>query len=86
MKVQTINNQNFEARRLRLPVRKLNLTSPFSSSFFIVARVVLAFSSKEIRHDIYNARQGVVYEGAEELPVGMTLPANSVSIIPPQNM
>ena len=43
-------------------------------------------SSKEIRHDIYNARQGVVYEGAEELPVGMTLPANSVSIIPPQNM
>lgn len=28
MKVQTINNQNFEARRLRLPVRKLDLTSP----------------------------------------------------------
>lgn len=41
--------------------------------------------SKEIRHDIYNARQGVVYEGAETLPEGMTLPANTVSIIPPQS-
>lgn len=42
--------------------------------------------SRQIRHDIYNARQGIVYEGAEDLPVGMSLPANSVSIIPPQNM
>ena len=40
--------------------------------------------SKEIRHDTYNARQGVVYEGVEDLPEGMTLPANTVSIIPPQ--
>ncbi len=40
--------------------------------------------SKEIRHDTYNARQGVVYEGIEDLPEGMTLPANTVSIIPPQ--
>lgn len=40
--------------------------------------------SKEIRHDTYNARQGVVYEGTEDLPEGMTLPANTVSIIPPQ--
>ncbi len=41
-------------------------------------------SSTQIRNDIYNARQGLVYEGVEELPEGMTLPANSVSIIPPQ--
>ena len=40
--------------------------------------------SKEIRHDIYNPKQGLVYEGAETLPEGMTLPANNVSIILPQ--
>jgi hypothetical protein len=42
--------------------------------------------SRQIRHDIYNARQGIVYEGAEDLPVGMSLPANGVSIIPPQKI
>jgi vancomycin resistance protein YoaR len=41
-------------------------------------------NSKEIRHDIYKPKQGVVYEGAEILPEGMTLPPNNVSIIAPQ--
>lgn len=43
-------------------------------------------SSKEIRHDVYNAKQGVVYEGVETLPEGMSLPANTVSIIVPQEL
>ncbi len=43
-------------------------------------------SSQEIRHDIYNPKQGVVYEGTEELPAGMTLPANTVAILPPQDL
>ena len=37
-----------------------------------------------IRDERYEPQQGIVYEGVEDLPEGMTLPNNSVSIIPPQ--
>jgi hypothetical protein len=37
-----------------------------------------------IRHERYEPQQGIVYQGVETLPDGMTLPNNSVSIIPPQ--
>lgn len=39
---------------------------------------------KEIRHDFYQAQNGIVIEGTEELGEGMTLPKNDVKIIPPQ--
>lgn len=39
---------------------------------------------KMIRHEKYLPHNGLVYEGTEALPDGMTLPNNSVSIIPPQ--
>lgn len=37
-----------------------------------------------IRDERYEPQQGIVYEGVEDLPEGMTLPNNTVSIIPPQ--
>ncbi len=37
-----------------------------------------------IRHERYEPQQGIVYQGVETLPEGMTLPNNSVNIIPPQ--
>jgi len=43
-------------------------------------------SSEQIRHDTYAPKQGLVYEGVEELPASMTLPVNNVSIIPPQEL
>ena len=39
---------------------------------------------KLIRHERYEPQQGLVYEGTEDLPEGMTLPNNTVNIIPPQ--
>ncbi len=39
---------------------------------------------KLIRHEKYAPQEGLVYEGTEDLPQGMTLPKNTVSIIPPQ--
>ncbi len=41
---------------------------------------------KEIRHDFYNAQDGIVMEGVEELGVGMTLPASDVKICSPQKV
>lgn len=40
---------------------------------------------KLIRHEKYQPQEGLVIEGAEDLPEGMTLPKNNVSIIPPQS-
>lgn len=37
-----------------------------------------------VRHEKYLPHNGVVYEGTEDLPEGMTLPNNSANIIPPQ--
>lgn len=39
---------------------------------------------KLIRNERYEPQAGIVYEGAEDLPEGMTLPNNTVSIIAPQ--
>lgn len=41
---------------------------------------------KEIRHDFYEAQDGVVVEGADELGEGMTLPNTSFSIVSPQKL
>lgn len=41
---------------------------------------------KEIRHDFYQAQDGIVMEGVEDLGVGMTLPASEVSICSPQKV
>ena len=41
---------------------------------------------KEIRHDFYNAQDGIIMEGVEELGEGMTLPPNDVTIIKPQKV
>ncbi len=39
---------------------------------------------KLIRNEKYEPQAGIVYEGTEQLPEGMTLPNNTVSIIAPQ--
>ena len=39
---------------------------------------------KLIRHEIYKPQEGIIIEGTEELSDGMTLPANTVEYIPPQ--
>lgn len=39
---------------------------------------------KLIRHEIYNAQEGIIIEGIEELYDGITLPENNVKYIPPQ--
>lgn len=39
---------------------------------------------KLIRHEIYNAQEGIIIEGVEELYDGVTLPENNVKFIPPQ--
>lgn len=39
---------------------------------------------KLIRHERYEPQQGIVYQGVENIPEGMTLPNNTVNIIPPQ--
>lgn len=38
-----------------------------------------------IRHEIYQAQEGIIIEGTEEPYEGITLPENSVKFIPPQN-
>lgn len=40
---------------------------------------------EEIRHETYQPQQGVVIEGAQELPEGFVLPEQDVTIYPPQN-
>ena len=39
---------------------------------------------KMIRHEIYNAQEGIIIEGTEEIYDGITLPDNDVKFIPPQ--
>lgn len=39
---------------------------------------------KLIRHEIYQAQEGIIIEGVEELYDGITLPENDVKFIPPQ--
>lgn len=39
---------------------------------------------EEIRHETYQPQQGVVIEGAQELPEGFVLPEQDVTIYPPQ--
>lgn len=41
---------------------------------------------KEIRHDFYQAQDGVVMEGVEDPVYGMTIPASEVKIIKPQKI
>ncbi len=55
-----------------------------SKAYIDVYENGIKVSERQIRHDTYSAKQGLVYEGVETLPEGMTLPANNVSIIPPQ--
>lgn len=38
-----------------------------------------------IRHEIYQAQEGIIIEGTEEPYEGVTLPDNNVKFIPPQN-
>ena len=40
---------------------------------------------EEIRHETYQPQQGIVIEGAQELPEGFVLPEQDVTIYPPQN-
>lgn len=40
--------------------------------------------SKLLRHEIYQAQEGIVIEGAEELGEGMSIPENDVTLISPQ--
>ncbi len=40
---------------------------------------------KLLRHERYEPQDGIVYQGVETLPQGMTLPNNSVNIILPQS-
>jgi len=41
---------------------------------------------KEIRHDFYQAQDGVVMEGVEDIVDGMTIPASDVKLIKPQKV
>ena len=41
-------------------------------------------SEKLIRDEIYQPQKGIIMEGTEPLGEGMTLPENTVEIIPPQ--
>jgi len=43
-------------------------------------------SEKEIRHDKYQAQNGIIVEGCWSLEDGMTIPSNSVRYIPPQKV
>lgn len=43
-------------------------------------------SEKEIRHDFYQAQDGVVVEGIEDPAPGMTIPASDVKIFKPQKI
>ncbi|HAJ77723.1 MAG TPA: hypothetical protein DCO89_01465 [Clostridiales bacterium] len=40
---------------------------------------------EEIRHETYQPQQGIVIEGAQELPEGFVLPEQDVTIYPPQS-
>lgn len=40
---------------------------------------------EEIRHETYQPQQGIVIEGAQDLPEGFVLPKQDVTIYPPQN-
>lgn len=40
---------------------------------------------QEIRHEKYSPQQGIVIEGAEDLPVGFVLPKQDIKIIKPNN-
>ncbi len=40
---------------------------------------------KLIRHEIYNAQEGIIIEGTEDVYEGVTLPENKVKFIPPQS-
>ena len=40
---------------------------------------------EEIRHETYQPQQGIVVEGAEELPEGFVIPEQNVTIYKPQN-
>ncbi len=41
---------------------------------------------REIRHDYYMPQEGIIAEGIEEVPNGITLPKNNVEFIPPQKV
>lgn len=41
---------------------------------------------KEIRHDFYQAQDGIVMEGVEDAVEGMTIPASDVKLIKPQKV
>ncbi len=41
---------------------------------------------KQIRHDYYLSQDGIIVEGVESVPEGITLPENNVSFIPPQKV
>lgn len=41
---------------------------------------------KEIRHDFYQAQDGIVMEGVEDTVEGMTIPASDVKLIKPQKV
>ncbi len=41
---------------------------------------------KEIRHDFYQAQDGIVMEGVEDIGEGMTIPASDVRLIKPQKV
>ena len=43
-------------------------------------------SEKEIRHDFYQAQDGVVVEGVEQPAPGMTIPVSDVKIVKPQKI
>ncbi len=43
-------------------------------------------NEKEIRHDFYQAQDGVVMEGVEDIVDGMTIPASDVKLIKPQKV
>ena len=40
---------------------------------------------EEIRHETYQPQQGIIIEGAQELPEGFVLPEQDVTIYPPQS-
>lgn len=41
---------------------------------------------KEIRHDFYQAQDGIVMEGIEDIGEGMMIPASDVKLIKPQKV
>ena len=60
MKINSINNQNFEARKFRLPIKKVDLTNP----------ELIALGKQEVEVNWYkvfeNPKAGALYKQAQK--------------------